>query len=557
MSGRTGVELISPKTGWESINHWVRGACMYGVMPANGLIYQPQHPCACYAESLLTGLNALAPAGQQADAGDQAPARLHKGPAYGRQLAADTDLPGQPDEWPTFRHDPARSCSTASDIAPDLAVSWRAEVGEHLSAMTVAGGKLFVADKDAHTLHALDASTGKSAWRYLAGARIDSPPTLAMGRVLFGSRDGCLHSLDAADGELAWRYRVAPAERYLVAEEQLESAWPVHGTPLVIGDRVYAVGGRSAFLDGGLRMVCLDIRNGTKLHEEILDENDPTTDGALMDKVNDRTLPVANPDLLSWNGRNIFMNTQRFGMDCSRPEVTARRDASDQLGEDAHLFVNSGFLDDSGFHRTLMFYGKSFAGGSIWNHRTARHTPAGKMLAFNDKHVFGFSRLPHLHRWVRAVEWHVYRARKTERRPVSRFGWSDAQPDPAESRAVIHTDSSEAEELTRLHGALNKSAVVFDWSSHDPDLYVNSLVLTSQSLYVAGPPAIRNEGGTDALENWQGKHGGRLWRLSVENGERTAAHHLPSPPVHEGLAAAYGKLFVSLKDGTVICLGAK
>jgi len=557
VSGRTGVEFISPKTGWESINHWVRGACMYGVMPANGLIYQPQHPCGCYMESLLTGFNALAPAGPPSDAGDRAPARLHRGPAYGRPVAAAPDSAGPPDEWPTFRHDQARSCSTASRIAPALTIRWRTEVGEHLSAVTVAGGKLFVADRDAHTLHGLDAATGKIAWRYLAGARIDSPPTLAAGRVLFGSRDGYLHCLDGADGELVWRYRVAPVERYLVAEEQLESAWPVHGSPLVVGDRVYCVGGRSAFLDGGLRMVCLDIQSGTKLHEAILDENDPTTGGTLMDKIRDRTLPVANPDILSWNGRNIFMNTQRFGMDCSRPEITATRDPSDQLGENAHLFVNSGFLDHSGFHRTLMFYGKSFSGGSIWNHRPARHAPAGKMLAFNDTHVFGFSRLPHLHRWVRALEWHVYRARKTERRPASRFGWSEPRPDPAESHTVIHTDSGEAEKLTQLRGSLNGSAVIFDWSNHDPDLYVNSMVLTPQSLYVAGPPAVRNEKGADALEKSQGKRGGRLWRLSVENGKRTAALQLRSPPVHEGLAAAYGKVFVSLKDGSVICLGGK
>jgi len=30
VSGRTGIEFISPKTGWESMNHWVRGACIYG-----------------------------------------------------------------------------------------------------------------------------------------------------------------------------------------------------------------------------------------------------------------------------------------------------------------------------------------------------------------------------------------------------------------------------------------------------------------------------------------------------------------------------------------------
>ena len=34
----------------------------YGVIPANGLLYAPQHSCACYIEAKLTGLLALKPA---------------------------------------------------------------------------------------------------------------------------------------------------------------------------------------------------------------------------------------------------------------------------------------------------------------------------------------------------------------------------------------------------------------------------------------------------------------------------------------------------------------
>ena len=59
-----------------------------------------------------------------------------------------------------------------------------------------------------------------------------------------------------------------------------------------------------------------------------------------------------------------------------------------------------------------MLYGKVFTGGASSNHEAPKHAPGGKMLAFNDEHVFGFSRLPHLHKWVRALEWHIYRAGK-------------------------------------------------------------------------------------------------------------------------------------------------
>ena len=42
---------------------------------------------------------------------------------------------------------------------------------------------------DKHTLHAFDAVTGKAAWHFLAGGRVDSPPTYWKGRVFFGGKD--------------------------------------------------------------------------------------------------------------------------------------------------------------------------------------------------------------------------------------------------------------------------------------------------------------------------------------------------------------------------------
>ena len=94
----------------------------------------------------------------------------------------------------------------------------------------------------------------------------------------------------------------------------------------------------------------------------------------------------------------------------------------------------------------------------------------------------------------------------------------------------------------------------YDWSQQDPDLYVNSIVLTEKFLYVAGPPAIRNETTGEALEKWQGKKGGSLWCLATQNGKKVSELPLPSPSVHEGLAAAYGKLYVAMKNGSVLCL---
>jgi len=49
---------------------------------------------------------------------------------------------------------------------------------------------------------------------------------------------------------------------------------------------------------------------------------------------------------------------------------------------------------------------------------------------------------------------------------------------------------------------------------------------------------------------------GEFWLLSAGDGAVIAQRPLPAAPAWEGLAAADGKAYVSLRDGTVVCLGA-
>ncbi len=89
MPSRTGIEFVDPdKEHWD-IHHWVRGGCLYGVMPCNGLTYAPPHNCACYPEAKLFGFNALAPMSPTRPIPAKVPdaGRLEKGPAYKSDLA--------------------------------------------------------------------------------------------------------------------------------------------------------------------------------------------------------------------------------------------------------------------------------------------------------------------------------------------------------------------------------------------------------------------------------------------------------------------------------------
>ena len=49
-------------------------------------------------------------------------------------------------------------------------------------------------------VHGIDAASGKSAWKFVTKARVDSSPVVAGSRVYVGSSDGRLYVLDAASG---------------------------------------------------------------------------------------------------------------------------------------------------------------------------------------------------------------------------------------------------------------------------------------------------------------------------------------------------------------------
>ena len=95
--------------------------------------------------------------------------------------------------WAMLGHDVARSGATSSEIRPPFSRKWyRVFPDEGLQAgvqPVVAGGRIFLSAKEEHTIHALDMSNGKPLWSYTVGSRVDSPPTIYRGLVLFGSRD--------------------------------------------------------------------------------------------------------------------------------------------------------------------------------------------------------------------------------------------------------------------------------------------------------------------------------------------------------------------------------
>lgn len=267
---------------------------------------------------------------------------------------------------------------------------------------------------DEHTLYAFNEKDGKQLWAHIIGARIDSPPTIYKGKVVFGGADGWIHCLQSSDGSLAWRYRSA-LDRRTMAYEQLESLWPVHGSVLIQNDVVHSVAGRSAFLDGGLRLIRQDVATGKKISESLIDSTNPETGGDLQELVKVLQMPVGLTDILSSDGKYIFMKSQKFDLEgndsiSAQTRVTLSDKHRSNAREGAHLFAPMGFLDDSWFHRSYWVLGKSFAGGHGGYYQAGRFAPSGRLLVQGNGYVYGYGRKPEYLRWTTTMEHQLFKA---------------------------------------------------------------------------------------------------------------------------------------------------
>lgn len=411
MPSRTGLEFVDMEKKHWDLNHWVRGACLYGVMPANGVTYAGPHNCACYPEAKLDGMSVLASAPRYPMPAHTPDAeRLVKGPAYAEAI---TETDADAKDWPTYRADNARSGFSNQDLKKDLGIAWEVKLAPPLSTSTSAAGLTFVAEVDKHTLHAFDSATGKEAWHFLAGGRIDSPPTYWKGRVFFGGKDGHVYCLRATDGALVWKFQAAPGKLSHGAWEMMESVWPVHGSVLVENGLVSCVAGRSCFLDGGLWFYRLDAKTGEMKVRQNYDDRDPETGGDLNDRHKTLQMPVALNDILSSDGKWTFLRTQKIAPDGKRVEIGPvsgdfDKQGGAQKGEGQHLFAPMGFLDDSNFHRSYWVYGKSFAGGHGGYYQAGKYAPAGRILVHDDKNVYSYGREAQYYKWTTTMEYTLY-----------------------------------------------------------------------------------------------------------------------------------------------------
>jgi hypothetical protein len=197
-----------------------------------------------------------------------------------------------------------------------------------------------------------------------------------------------------------------------------------------------------------------------------------------------------------------------------------------------------------------------------------KYAPSGRILAFDEEHVYGYGRKPQFFAQTPALEYRLFKASK-ELDPQRTAGVAEnekaAEKRAPRAREWIQTAWKSRGELMTDEEA---TAMLYAWIRSDPACHFRAMVLAGNALYLAGVPDVVNE--IEAWRNpykhdvrrklsaqaaaWRGERGGKLWVVSKTDGSRISGLDLETAPVFDGMIAAEGRLYVSLMNGKVVCL---
>jgi len=297
----------------------------------------------------------------------------------------------------------------------------------------------------------------------------------------------------------------------------------------------------------------------------ILNEVDTQTGEPLQKFVKQLDMPTALPDVLSCDGRSVYMRAQRFDLNGTRQEF-APMDPKEQTGDGVHLFSRSGFLDDTWWHRSFWMYGKGVKSGYGGWYQPGNYAPSGRLMVFDDTTLYSFDRKPMSMCNASVYDYYLYAADKqTKEEDIQRVASANNRINAASSKK----SASSSDWAVRKKFSLSElSAAGFKWAEGDLPLLARGMVLADKVIFIVGPPDLADEEKAfqkpddpllkvkldEQIAALEGRRGSLLWALSAPDGRRLAAWHLDSAPVFDGLVAAGSRLFLATIDGKVICL---
>lgn len=138
-----------------------------------------------------------------------------------------------PQSWSTYRQNPAHTAAAQSGPTT-LSLLWNFTTGGAVgSSPTIADGRVFFGSQDKN-VYSLDSQNGSFIWKFPTNSRIQSSPAVSNGKVYIGPDDGNVYCLNANDGRLIWK---TPAGGYI--EANFASLVRIQSSPTVVGGKVY------------------------------------------------------------------------------------------------------------------------------------------------------------------------------------------------------------------------------------------------------------------------------------------------------------------------------
>jgi len=247
-------------------------------------------------------------------------------------------------EWPTYRHDNARTGCTSELLAVPLVLDWvytpvypprpawsgpakRLREGFELrhrvifdDAFQVAavGNLVYFGSSADNKVYALDAVTGEERWSFFTGGPVRLAPTVSKGRVFVGSDDGFVYCLKADDGTVLWKKRGGPNDEMLLGNERMISRWPIRTGVLV--DEGIAYFGAGIFPHENVYLCAVRAEDGAliwkndAISQEDAYRNELSPQGYLLTSKNRLFVPSGRALPVSFdrtNGQMVFK--QRYG----------------------------------------------------------------------------------------------------------------------------------------------------------------------------------------------------------------------------------------------------
>ena len=180
------------------------------------------------------------------------------------------------DDWPTWRHDAARSAVSSQRLPDKLHLQWVRKLPPLRPAFwqpgqervqfdwgyepVVLGKTMFVGSSLDDSVRAIDTDSGELRWQFFTDGPVRCAPVAAAGKLYVASDDGCLYALDAANGKLLWQVRGAPSLRKVIGNGRLISVWPARGAPVMADGQVHFAAGLWPF--EGIFLYAIDAATG-------------------------------------------------------------------------------------------------------------------------------------------------------------------------------------------------------------------------------------------------------------------------------------------------------